>query len=50
MLDGVVEDATELASSLNENKLDVEADTKWRNIVRVVESLKGVLNEPLREV
>ena len=43
MLDGVVEDATELASSLNENKLDVEADRKWRNIVRVVESLNSVI-------
>lgn len=43
MLDGVVEDAAELVYSLNENKLDVEADTKWRNIVRVVESLKGVI-------
>jgi len=43
MLDGVVEDATELASSLHENKLDVEADRKWRNIVRVVESLNGFI-------
>ena len=43
MVDGMVKDATELVSYLNENKLDVEADAKWRNIVRVVESLNGVI-------
>lgn len=46
-LDGAVEDMAELVGMLADDKIDVDTDTKWRRVVRVIDGLKKGFNNSL---
>lgn len=46
-LDGAVEDMAELVGMLADDKIDVDTDTKWRRVVRVIDGLKNGFDNSL---